>query len=124
MDPEGNAIDELAAVVRRSVQTLMRELPYVTLLLRVRGNSRVERAAIQRRREFEVQVVELVRLALHDGEVISPVDPALTTRLIFGLVNSVAEWYRPERGMEAPDIPEAVVSLVMRGLAPVRPAVA
>lgn len=124
VDPEASAIDELAAVVRRSVQTLMRELPYVTLLLRVRGNSRVERAAMQRRREFDVQVVELVRLALHDGEVTSPVDPALTTRLIFGLVNSVAEWYRPERGMEAPDIPEAVVALVMRGLAPVRPAVA
>lgn len=124
VDPEGSAIDELAAVVRRSVQTLMRELPYVTLLLRVRGNSRVERAAMQRRREFEVRVVELVRLAMHDGEVTSPVDPALTTRLIFGLVNSIAEWYRPERGMEAPDIPEAVVALVMRGLAPVRPAVA
>ncbi len=122
IDPRASPIDQLATVVRRSVETLMRELPYVTLLLRVRGNSRIERDALQRRREFDVKVTELVRRALNDGEVTSPMDPALTTRLIFGLVNSVTEWYRPERGMDAPDIPEAVVALVMRGLAPAKTA--
>ena len=120
IDPQDSALDQLAGVVRRSVETLMHELPYVTLLLRVRGNSAVERAALQRRREFEARVVELVAHAEKEGSVTCALDPPLTTRLIFGLVNSVSEWYRPESGMEAPDIPDAVVALVMHGLAPSR----
>lgn len=118
VDPQASPLDQLATVVRRSVEILMRELPYVTLLLRVRGNSRIERDALQRRREFDARVSELVVRALADGSVARGLDPALTTRLIFGLVNSVSEWYRPERGPHAPDIPEAVVALVMHGLAP------
>ncbi|MEJ7772472.1 MAG: TetR/AcrR family transcriptional regulator [Geodermatophilaceae bacterium] len=120
VDPHATPLDQLASVVRRSVETLMRELPYVTLLLRVRGNSRVEREALQRRREFDGRVVELVGRALGDGSVTRGLDPSLTTRLIFGMVNSVTEWYRPERGADAPDIPEAVVALVMHGLTPAR----
>ena len=120
VDPHASALDQLASVVRRSVETLMRELPYVTLLLRVRGNSRVEREALQRRREFDGRVIELVGRALGDGSVTRGLDPSLTTRLIFGMVNSVTEWYRPERGADALDIPEAVVALVMHGLTPVR----
>jgi len=122
IDPQDSAVDQLAGVVRGSVEVLIRELPYVTLLLRVRGNSRIERAALQRRREFDARVTELVRHALRDGGVTSSLDPSLTTRLIFGLVNSVSEWYRPDRGTEAHDIPEAVVAFVMHGLAPCRPA--
>ena len=49
----GRAIDRLEHVVRGSVRVLAAELPFVTLLLRVRGNSEVERAALQRRREFD-----------------------------------------------------------------------
>ncbi len=116
IDPHASPLEQLATVVRRSVQTLIRELPYVTLLLRVRGNSRVERHALQRRREFDAAVAGLVDRAIDDGAVISRLDPALTTRLIFGLVNSVSEWYRPERGMDGMDISEAVVGLVMHGL--------
>ncbi|MGI8627300.1 MAG: TetR/AcrR family transcriptional regulator [Geodermatophilaceae bacterium] len=118
IDAEAAALDQLAGVVRRCVELLMRELPYVTLLLRVRGNSRVERAALQRRRDFDAKVVDLMSRALDEGTVASGLDPALTTKLIFGLVNSVSEWYRPERGMDSSDIPEAVVAIVVRGLAP------
>lgn len=118
VDQRASALDQLATVVRRSVETLMRELPYVTVLLRVRGNSRVERDALQRRREFDARVSALVARALDDGSVARGLDPSLTTRLIFGLVNSVSEWYRPDCGPDAPDIPEAVVALVMHGLAP------
>jgi len=121
IDPEDSALDQLAGVVRRCVELLLRELPYVTLLLRVRGNSRVERAALQRRREFDAKVVDLVSRALDDGTVHSGLDPVLTTKLIFGLVNSVTEWFRPERGTDSSDIPEAVVCLVLRGLTQPRP---
>lgn len=118
VDPQDSALDQLAGVVRKSVETLMRELPYVTLLLRVRGNSPVERAAVKRARELDVRVIELVTRALEERSETKALNPRLTTRLIFGLVNSVSEWYRPERGMEALDIPDALVALVMHGLVP------
>ena len=47
----GPAVERLEHVVRRSVQVLATHLPYVTLLLRVRGNTTVEREALARRRE-------------------------------------------------------------------------
>src|SRR5437868_467760 len=47
----GPAIDRLEHVVRGSIRVLTEKLPFVTLLLRVRGNSEVEQAALQRRRE-------------------------------------------------------------------------
>jgi len=120
IDPRDSALDQLAGVVRRSVETLIRELPYITLLLRVRGNSRVERAALQRRQDFDAQVCALVEQALRDPRASRGLDPPMTTRLIFGLVNSVGEWYRPERGIDPSGIPDAVVGMVMQGLAPER----
>src|SRR3954453_15397236 len=49
----GPAIDRLQHGGRGSVHVLAAELPYVTLLLRVRGNSEVEQAALARRRDFD-----------------------------------------------------------------------
>src|SRR5262245_45027500 len=58
--PDGRAIDQLEAVVRGSVRVLVAEQPHVTLLLRVRGNTPVEKAALARRREFDRAVTLLV----------------------------------------------------------------
>lgn len=110
------ALARLERVIRRSVLTLDAELPYVTLLLRVRGNSAVETEALARRRDFDHRVAELVAAAAEDGDLRPDVDPAMATRLIFGLVNSVSEWYRPDRGASAEQIADAVVELVLHGL--------
>jgi AcrR family transcriptional regulator len=50
MSLEAPAVERLEALVRDSVRLLVAELPYVTLLLRLRGNTDVERAALARRR--------------------------------------------------------------------------
>jgi AcrR family transcriptional regulator len=112
----GPAIDRLEHVVRGSVRVLAAELPYVTLLLRVRGNSEVERAALQRRREFDRIVTGLVRAAEHEGDVRPDVDPAVTSRLLFGTVNSLTEWFRPGGGLSAEDLADAVVTTTFSGL--------
>ncbi|MCG6494861.1 TetR/AcrR family transcriptional regulator, partial [Kitasatospora sp. A2-31] len=58
---EGAAVDRLEHVVRRTAEVLLAELPYVTLLLRVRGNTATELWALERRRDFDHQVAELLR---------------------------------------------------------------
>jgi AcrR family transcriptional regulator len=89
------AIERLERLVERSVGVLIDRLPYVTLLLRVRGNTEVERNALERRRQFDRIVAGLVKQAEADGDVRADVDPAVTARLLFGMVNSIVEWYRP-----------------------------
>jgi hypothetical protein len=95
---------------------LVDRLPFVTLLLRVRGNTKVERQALARRREFDRLVSELVLRAEAEGDVRPDVDPAVTSRLLFGLVNSLTEWYRPRGGMGADALADAVCKIAFDGL--------
>ncbi|MGY1736051.1 TetR/AcrR family transcriptional regulator [Geodermatophilus sp. SYSU D00684] len=112
----GRAIDRLEHVVRGSVRVLAAELPFVTLLLRVRGNSPVEHAALQRRREFDAIVTDLVRAAEEEGDVRPDVDPAVTSRLLFGTVNSLTEWYRPGGSLSPDALADALVRTTFEGL--------
>jgi AcrR family transcriptional regulator len=112
----GPAIDRLEYVVRGSVRVLAAELPFVTLLLRLRGNTEVERTALQRRREFDRIVTGLVRAAEHEGDVRTDVDPAVISRLLFGTVNSLTEWYRPGGDLSAADLADALVTVTFSGL--------
>ncbi|MGW0734346.1 TetR/AcrR family transcriptional regulator [Streptomyces sp. NPDC002851] len=113
----GRAVDRLEYVTRRMVEVLTAELPYVTLLLRVRGNTATEQWAMERRREFDHQVAELLKAAVADGDLRGDVEPRLATRLLFGMINSIAEWYRPDsRGAGAAEVADAVVKLAFAGL--------
>lgn len=95
------AIERLERLVRGSVAVLADRLPYVTLLLRARGNSDTERRALARRRQFDDIVADLVKEAERDGDIRPDVDPAVTARLLFGMINSLVEWYRPGSGVRA-----------------------
>jgi AcrR family transcriptional regulator len=112
----GPAIERLEHVVRGSVRVLAAELPFVTLLVRVRGNSDVERAALERRRAFDRFVTALVAAAEEEGDVRPDVDPAVTSRLLFGTINSLTEWYRPGGDLSAEELAEAVVATTFEGL--------
>jgi AcrR family transcriptional regulator len=112
----GRAVDRLERLVRRSVHVLIERLPFVTLLLRVRGNTKVERAALARRREFDRLVTDLVLQAEAEGDIRPDVDPAVTSRLLFGMVNSLTEWYRPRGGMGAEALADAVCKVAFDGL--------
>ena len=113
---EGPAVDRFAYVVRRTCLELVDKLPYVTLLLRVRGNTATEREALARRREFDHRVADLAAAAIADGDLRADLDPRLTSRLVFGLVNSVVEWYRPGGPNSAVAVADALSSLVLTGL--------
>ena len=114
----GRAVERLEHVTRRTTAVLMDELPYVTLLLRVRGNTRTERWAMERRREFDQRVADLLRAAVAEGDLRADVDARLATRLLFGMINSVVEWYRPDgRGaVDEQQVADAVVRLAFDGL--------
>lgn len=109
------AIDRLEQLVRGSVRVLADRLRYVTLLVRARGNTATERQALARRREFDQIVADLVAEAERDGDIRPDVDPAITARLLFGLVNSLTEWYRPD-GRADDELADAVCAVAFDGL--------
>jgi AcrR family transcriptional regulator len=112
----GPAVDRLESLVRRSVEVLVERLPYVTLLLRVHGNSEVERDALARRRRLDRLAAGLVKEAVGDGDLRPDVDPAVTARLLFGMVNSLTEWLRPASTHTAGELAHAVIAAAFDGL--------
>ena len=116
----GSPAARLQYVLDRAVHVLVERLPYVTLLLRLRGNTPVERAALDRRREFDRAVTSLVVEARDAGELRADIDPRVAERLLFGMINSIVEWYRPEGPEDVERLAQDVLAVVAGGL--LRPA--
>ncbi|WP_285115911.1 TetR/AcrR family transcriptional regulator [Leifsonia sp. fls2-241-R2A-40a] len=110
----GPAGDRLAFVLRGAVRVLADRLPYVTLLLRVRGNTDVERAALERRRAFDHAVAALVAEAREEGSLRADADPAVVARLLFGMINSLTEWYDPAGPLSPDDLADTILALALR----------
>ncbi|NKI41058.1 TetR/AcrR family transcriptional regulator [Streptomyces physcomitrii] len=113
----GTPVRRLEYVTRRMVEVLIAELPYVTLLLRVRGNTDTERWALERRREFDHRIAELLRAAAAENQVRTDVGVRLAALLVSGMINSIVEWYRPGGGPLAErELADAVVRVVFSGV--------
>jgi AcrR family transcriptional regulator len=111
-----SAYERLRTAVRQSVEILGHHLPAVTLLLRVRGNSEVELAALKRRRVIDDKLAGLVQAAVDEGSLRADISPELISRLLFGMVNSLVEWYRPDGPIAVEEISTAIVDLAFDGL--------
>ncbi len=109
-----DAEQRLRAAVRTSVTVLVGHLPAVTLLLRVHGNTPVEKAALARRRGIDERLADMVREAVDEGVLRADLDPLVISRLLFGMVNSLVEWVRP--GLDAEAMADAVTALAFDGL--------
>ena len=114
----GPATQRLRHVIRRTVEIMVQQLGEVTVLLRVRGNTATERWALGRRREFDHAVQKIVAEAIAAGEVRDDIDAALVTRLVFGMSNSVTEWYQARGRLTAADIAAAIEAIIFEGLQP------
>lgn len=114
---EADACERLEFVVRQTVFALAEHLPHVTLLLRLRGNSPVEMAALEKRRALTGRLAALVSAAQQAGQVRQGTDARTLARLIFGMVNSLAVWYDPAKGKDLDTLADEVVTMTFRGIA-------
>ncbi|QIK75856.1 TetR/AcrR family transcriptional regulator [Nocardioides piscis] len=106
----------LRAAIHSSVEILVDHLPAVTLLLRARGNSEVEQAALERRRAIDGVLADLVRDACREGTLRDDIDPELISRLLFGMVNSSVEWFHPGGSVDARVLADAITGIAFDGL--------
>ena len=112
----GSAIERLEFTLRSTIRVLLERQPYVTLLLRLRGNTEVERDALARRRAVDHRVTELVIAAQAEGRVRADLEPRTTTRLMFGMINSLVEWYRPGGPATEEQVEENAIAMIVDGL--------
>jgi AcrR family transcriptional regulator len=112
----GAATDRLAHILRGAVRVLVTRQPYVTLLLRLHGNTVVERDAMARRRVFSQSVASLLVDARDEGSLRTDIDPHVVARLVFGMINSIVEWYRPEGRADADQLANDVLAIALDGL--------
>jgi len=82
----------------------------------VRGNTETERWVLEQRRSFDRLIAAIVAEAQASGQLRADIDAALATRLLFGMLNSITEWYRPEGGMGAAQIADAAIKIAFEGL--------
>lgn len=112
---EGAAVERLRFVVTRVAETTLHLLPELTVLFRVHGASRSERNALERRRAFDRHVTAIIAQAQRDGDVRTDLDPRLVARLVFGMSNSVVEWYR-SGSLTRDTIAAAIAAITFEGI--------
>lgn len=112
----GTPLDRLHALVSASINVLTTRPGSVSLLLRLRGISDVEVAALQRRRELDHRVAPLFAATVDAGQIRNDLDYSLIIRLVFGTINSVASWYEPNRALSSKEIAKTINTLVFDGL--------
>lgn len=112
----GTAAARLEFVLRSTIQVLIDRQPYVTLLLRLRGNTEIERTALERRRAVDRRLADLVVSAQQEGSLRADIDPRTTTRLLFGTINSLVEWYRPDGPSTPQQVEDNAIAMMLDGL--------
>lgn len=114
----GDQVQRLEGVIRDMVHVLVADLDAVTLLLRLRGNTPLERRALARRRAFDHAVIDIVRSAQAERRIRADIDAGTATRLVFGMVNWLTEWYRPGGSLTADALADRILAIVFTGMLP------
>ncbi len=65
---------------------------------------------------LDEQLASLVRAAVEEGSVRGDIAPEVISRLLFGMVNSLVEWYHPDGPVHADDLARSVAGLAFDGL--------
>ncbi|APT93527.1 TetR family transcriptional regulator [Corynebacterium phocae] len=113
---ESPARDRLRLLVRRSVKVLCDDPASVALLLRLRGNSEAELEAVARRRQLTRQTVAIIAQAQYEKSIRHDFNQVLLGRMVYGLVNSVADWYRVDGRFSPDEVAEAVEAMLFEGM--------
>ncbi|MDN6332625.1 MAG: TetR/AcrR family transcriptional regulator, partial [Micrococcaceae bacterium] len=114
----GTAGQRLEFILRSTIRVLIERQSYVTLLLRLRGNTEIERLALERRRAVDRRLARLVIDAQQEGTLRQDIDPRTTTRLLFGTINSLVEWYRTDGPSTPEQVEDNAIAMMLDGLRP------
>lgn len=113
---QGPSAERLRFFIKQMIEVVADQPTSVALLLRLRGNTDMERAALHRRHAIEVTLGEIVSGAGSEGHLREDIDPGTAGRLLLGMVNSTAEWYRPWEGPSPQQLADEIIGLGFHGM--------
>jgi hypothetical protein len=74
-------------------------------------------AITEQRRILDTAVREIIEQGVEDGSLACP-DPKMAAFALFGAINWIAHWYRPDGGLTPEEIAEHYITIVVGGLLP------
>jgi hypothetical protein len=113
---KGSGLDKLLAYVGRYMHGFFSDLGSCAVLLDVYSLADKHRTEIQKRRDgVTVAVQKFIANGINDGSIVDR-DAKLTSLFIFGAVNWMSVWYRPNGPTTPADIIETFKSILHSGL--------
>ena len=109
-------MEQLRLLIAGTTRVLCERPAYVRLLLRLRGNTDVELAIMERRRGITRALVDVVERAQAEGSLRTDLEAGVVARLIFGMINSIVEWYKPEGQYVPADLAAITPEMVFSGI--------
>lgn len=116
---EGGALVRLRAFLHGQVLSYCRNVQRVGVFLQdLRSLSEEQRARILSERDRYDRVVrDLIRAGQEEGVIDSGVDPKLAAMAIFGMLNWIATWWRPDGPSTPEQVADEFTDLALSGLA-------
>ncbi len=116
LEQTDDPVEQLRLLIGGTTRVLCEYPAYVRLLLRLRGNTDVELAIMARRRVITRALVAVVERAQEDGSLRTDLEAGVVARLIFGMINSIVEWYNPEGRYSPADLEAITPEMVFTGI--------
>jgi len=116
LEASDDPVEQLRLLIAGTTRVLCECPAYVRLLLRLRGNTDVELAIMERRRGITRALVDVVERAQAEGSLRTDLEAGVVARLIFGMINSIVEWYKPEGQYAPADLAAITPEMVFTGI--------
>ncbi|RSZ61423.1 TetR/AcrR family transcriptional regulator [Corynebacterium hylobatis] len=109
-------VGQLRLLIAGTTRVLCEYPAYVRLLLRLRGNTEVELGIMARRRVITRTLIDVVDRARAEGSLRTDLDSGVVGRLIFGMINSIVEWYQPDGKYSPEDLAALTPQMIFDGI--------
>lgn len=105
-------IERLTGLIKGHLQVVMNRRSLVAVLL---GEATYSDETLQARRDYTNRFQRVIEEAIHAGVVDSNYPPKILTYALLGLLNSTAQWYRPDGEMSSKEIASWYLQLATVG---------
>jgi hypothetical protein len=120
----GSALDKLRFFIREHLRVVTKDVLTTTVFFRdfYRLSAERRRPILDSRRSYEKTIVDLIGQAQREGSIAPDLDPALTARALFGMLNWSYTWYKPRGSASPDDLANLYIRILLDGVVSKRPA--
>lgn len=114
----GHALDRLASVIRSYVTFIIdNRVKSAVYIHEVQRLPPAHRNRILRDHQLRAEVQALVERGQQEGLIRPTIDPRLTTQALLSGLNSIYQWYHPEKGRPKEVLIDHMVEVTLHGIA-------